>query len=241
MQLLMDGDGGGHVDDGRARVLGAMLPVHGVIFDCDGTLLDSMGIWHTAEEQLAGRAGITLDRRLVDELASCSLPEVSAIFHDRFGLGSSPHEVEGMFEDIVVDFYAHQVQARPGALACVRALVEQGIPCSVASSTPRDWLEVGLSHTGLRGFLGAVVSVDDVGKPKRYPDVYHRARDLMGTSLDGTWVVEDSTYALKTLTAAGYHRIGIYDCDASGTYEQLVRWSDLAVRDFAELHGHLLG
>jgi beta-phosphoglucomutase-like phosphatase (HAD superfamily) len=220
----------------RSRVA---LPVQGVVFDCDGTLLDSMGVWHVAEEQLASRAGIMLDRELIDKLASCSLPEVSSIFHTRFGLGSDSRDVEGMFEEIVVDFYAHQAQARPGALACVQTLFDQGIPCSVASSTPHDWLEVGLSHAGLLDLVCAVVSVDDVGRSKRYPDVYHRARELMGTSFDGTWVVEDSAYALRTLAVAGYHRIGIYDCDVSGTYGQLLRCSDLVVRNFAELSRHL--
>ena len=83
--------------------------------------------------------------------------------------------------------------------------------------------------------LDAVVSVDDVGKPKREPAVYDRARSLMGTELSRTWGVEDALYAIGTLKRAGYHTLAVYDCDLSGTYAELSASAERAGRDFRDL------
>ena len=79
------------------------------------------------------------------------------------------------------------------------------------------------------------MSVDDVGKPKREPAVYDRARELMGTPLCSTWGFEDSSYAVRTLRAAGYRTMGVYDSDLAGTYEDLAALCDHVVRGFGEL------
>ena len=207
----------------------------GVIFDCDGTLVDSMDVWREAEAHLAQRADATLSQADVDTLTTLTIPEVGAFFHERFGLGESADDVVRMIDEFMLGFYRTRVQARPGALAFVEGLAARGVRMSVASSSPVPYLEAGLARCGFAPYLDAIVSVDDVGKSKREPAVYDRARELMGTPLATTWGVEDSTYAVRTLNAAGYRTLGVYDCDLSGTYEELAAAADRAVRGFEEL------
>ena len=61
----------------------------GVIFDCDGTLIDSMMVWRETEAGLARRANVTLTAAEIDALTAMTIPECGAFFHERFGLGSS--------------------------------------------------------------------------------------------------------------------------------------------------------
>lgn len=198
----------------------------GVIFDCDGTLLDSMKVWREAEGELARRAGVTLSAAETDALTSMTIPECGSFFHERFGLGASSDEVVTMMDELMLEFYRERALARPGALAFVQGLAERGVRMSVASSSPQPYLQAGLERCGFAPYFDAIVSVDDVGTSKREPAVYDRAREVMGTPLATTWGVEDSVYAVGTLTAAGYRTLGIYDCDISGTRE--------ALRDAAE-------
>lgn len=207
----------------------------GVIFDCDGTLLDTMGVWRSMEASLAERAGANLTPQDKAYLTTTTTPEAAKFFHEKFGLGLSNEDVVGMISDYMMDFYSLRSTARPGALAFVRGLHEKGVRVSVASSSPMPFLLAGLSHNDFLPLLDAVVSADDVGKPKREPAVYDRARELMGTELATTWGVEDSLYAVHTLKRAGYRAVGVYDCDASGTYEDLALAADVAVRGFDEL------
>ena len=209
----------------------------GVIFDCDGTLLDSSGVWHEMEDEFSRRAGVRLTKADTDELNTLTVPESGAFFHERFGLGASAADVVGMIDEFVLGYYRERACERPGALAFVRALAERGVAMSVASSSPQAYLQAGLETAGFLPYLDAVVSVDDVGKPKREPAVYDRARELMGTPLCSTWGFEDSSYAVRTLRAAGYRTMGVYDSDLAGTYEDLAALCDHVVRGFGELDG----
>lgn len=211
------------------------MEVSGVIFDCDGTLLDTMGAWRQAERALAARAGATLDDRDIDVLNTLTVLEAGTFFNERFGIGACPEEAAGMLQDSVADHYARSVEARTGAVAFVRALASIGIVMGVASSSPRNLLEIGLGRAGLRECFSIVASTDDVGASKREPAVYDYARSFLGTAKAETWVFEDAAYALRTLRAAGYPTIGIHDRDDSGTFAELSALADCAIRGYAEL------
>lgn len=207
----------------------------GAIFDCDGTLLDSMGAWREMESEFAHRAGGELTEADRDLLTTLTTPEAGRFFHEKFGLGSSPDDVVSMVNEYMLEYYSTRSVARPGALSFVQGLSELGVRLSVASSSPVAFLRAGLSHTGFLPLLDAVVSVDDVGKPKREPAVYERARDLMGTETAMTWGFEDAAYAIGTLKRAGFHALAVYDCDESGTFEELSAAADKTVCGFHEL------
>ena len=170
----------------------------GVIFDCDGTLLDSMDVWREVEDELARRAGAQLTDADKDELTTLNIPEAGAFFHDRFGLGAAADDVVRMMDELMLDYYRNRAHERPGALVFVRALVERGVRVSVASSSPQKYLQAGLERAGFAPYVGLVVSVDDVSSSKREPKVYDHTRRLMGTPLETTWGFEDSAYALRT-------------------------------------------
>lgn len=207
----------------------------GVVFDCDGTLLDSMDVWREVEADLAHRAGVVLSAADTDELTTLTIPECGLFFHDRFNLGESGSDVVNMIDQLMLDYYHTRAQARPGALSFVQELCEHGVRVSVASSSPQPYLQAGLARCGFAHYLDAIVSVDDVGKSKREPAVFDRARTCMGTPLETTWGVEDSVYAVQTLRNAGYRTLGIYDCDLSGTHEQLMSVADRTILSFEEL------
>lgn len=207
----------------------------GVIFDCDGTLIDSMDAWRDLEGELGRRAGVELTSEDRQTLCTLNIPESAQYFHDRFGLGASGDEVVGMMDEIMLDFYGNRAVARPGALAFIEGLARHGVVMSVASSSPKPYLEAGLACAGIAPYLEAVVSVEDVHSNKRNPKVYDHTRDLMETPTPLTWGFEDAIYAVRTLARAGYGTVGVYDHDLSGTWGQLSAEADLAIRSFEDL------
>lgn len=207
----------------------------GVIFDCDGTLVDSMEAWHEVDRQLCAEAGIALTPQDADAITTMSLEEASAYMHEQCGLGESTEAVMAMIFDRMRAFYANEVEARPGALAFVRALHERGVPLAVASSTSPDMLRACLDRCGFTPYLQAIVSVDDLNTSKREPTVYDHARSFLGTDRAHTWGFEDAAYALDTLRGAGYRTAAIYDNDISGTRGALRERADIYFEDFTQL------
>ena len=212
----------------------------GVIFDCDGTLVDSMGAWHDVDRTLAAEAGIALTKADTDAITTMSLDEASTYLHEQCGLGTSASAVKEMIFERMRAFYAYEVEARPGALAFVQGLHARGVPMAVASSTPPDMLAICVERCGFAPYMKAVVSVDDLHTSKREPDVYDHARSFLGTDRAHTWGFEDAAYALDTLRAAGFRAGAIYDNDISGTRADLLAradfliatWEDLTVDEF---------
>ena len=217
------------------------MPEFGCIFDCDGTLIDSMVAWRQVEDELARRAGVTLTKQQTDLITTLTLPEVGDLFHREFGLGESAQDVLDIIDCFMGDFYSNKAEPRPGALEFVQNLHARGIPMAVASSTPSELLQAAVAHAGFAPYMQAVVSVDDVGHAKREPHVYDYARSFLGTRRDNTFGFEDAAYALVTLKDAGYRTVGVYDCDLSGTREQLQQLADVYAESFRELDGKTFG
>lgn len=122
----------------------------GVIFDCDGTLVDSMGAWHEVDRTLASEAGIMLTEADAEAITTMSLPEASAYLHEQCGLGESNEAVLEMIFDRMRAFYANEVEARPGALALRAGPARARRAYAVASSTPADMLATCVERCGIR-------------------------------------------------------------------------------------------
>lgn len=207
----------------------------GVIFDCDGTLLDSMSVWHDMDQRLAERAGVDFAPEDAEYMTSRNIYECGDYLHDKYGMGTSGADVVDIINTYMMEFYKHKAVPRPGAMEFVRGLYELGVPMSVASSTVPELLRQGLETAGLLPYFRAVVSVDDVGSSKREPAVYDMARAPLGTTREQTWGFEDAFYAVHTLRSSGYRVCGIYGDDISGSAEDLERESDLFITDFTDI------
>lgn len=204
-----------------------MKHLFGVIFDCDGTLLDSMDMWHSLDDRLAARAGVTLTKADRDFLTACTLEECGVYFHEQLGIGASSADVMDAFNEELLRFYQHEAAPKPGARELVQELANAGVPMAVASSTPSSLLRIGLEHAGMADAFKAIVSVEDVDSSKREPLVYDTTREALGTSREQTWGVEDALYAVETLKRAGYRTFAVFDSMTAGSPEELSRVADV--------------
>ena len=215
------------------------MEITGAIFDCDGTLVDSMGMWSHAFAWLCERYGV--EGVPMERVESISLRDGCALLHDEYGAGSSVDEV---YEDMcahVRDAYEHEVPLMPGAREFLDELAEAGVPMILASSTPVRELRCALAANDLAGYFVDVVSTEDVGgRDKEFPDVYLEAARRLGTPRSSTWVFEDAPFGVRTARRAGFPVVGLMN-DHDGRREEDVRpWCDVFVHGYAELSLALL-
>ena len=120
----------------------------GFIFDCDGTLLDTLDAWDAAEAELFSQAG-ELTQEQEDEIHSAPIEQAAAILHEKYGVGESADAVLAHLDAHLLPFYGERAEALPGVVEFVRKVADAGVPCVVLSSSPRRYLEAGLARIGV--------------------------------------------------------------------------------------------
>ncbi|MBQ9069495.1 MAG: HAD family phosphatase [Eggerthellaceae bacterium] len=206
----------------------------GFIFDCDGTLLDTMAAWNDLEERLFAEASIPFTSEEIDEVRALPIQLGAGKFFEH-GIGSSPEDVLDMLDMALLDFYRDEAIALPGAVEFVRSAREAGIPCTVVSSSPQRYVQAGLGRVGIADAFEAIVTTEDVDLSKQDPRIYLHAISSMGSSVESTWGFDDALYAIRVMSSIGLRTCGCYDHDETGTYDQLAEAADIAIRSFSEL------
>lgn len=207
----------------------------GLIFDCDGTLLDTMPAWNELEARFARMAGVVLNDEQLEELRAAPIDECAALFHNRYGLGESAEDVLGMMDEALLTYYQTKATALPGVVDMLKQARALGIPCTVVTSSPVRYVAAGLQNAGIGGYFERVITTDGVGLSKQDVRIWQLALDIMGSTPETTWGFDDSVYAVKVMNEVGINTVGAYDCDETGTYEQLAEVSDITVRSLEEL------
>ena len=188
------------------------MQVTGAIFDCDGTLVDSMHVWHNVFGAVLPKYGKTVDSDFFEQVEAVSLMDGCKLCVDHLGL---PVTAETLYEEFcayVTDQYQHHVSIIPGAKEFLQELYDAGIPMAVASSTPVREVRAALAAQGIDHLFKTVVSTEDVGGvDKVEPDVYLEALRRLGTDKATTWIFEDAPFGAQTAQNAGFPVVALYN------------------------------
>ena len=206
----------------------------GFIFDCDGTLLDTMNAWNALEERLFAQASIPFTPEQINEVRALPIQLSAGRFFEH-GIGESPEDVLSILDSALLGFYESEAQPLPFAVDFVRAAHAAGIACTIVSSSPQRYVCAGLKRAGIAECFVKIITTEDVGMSKQEPGIYSAAMDAMGSDAQTTWGFDDALYALEVMREMGIHTCGCYDHDETGTFEQLADAAEIAIRSFGEL------
>ena len=209
--------------------------IKGVIFDVDGVLRDSMGIWTDLGARYLVSIGKTPEEGLAEILFSMSMEQGAEYLREHYSIGLTAEEIGTGLQDMLRDFYYYEVQARPGAQQLLQAVSSAGIKITAATSSPREHIERALERNGLLSYVDRMFTNAEIGKSKHSPDIYDAAADHMGTAPGETCVFEDSLYALRTAAAAGYHTVGVFDSKGESDQEGLRGSAEIYIHELCEI------
>lgn len=202
----------------------------GLILDCDGVLLDSMGAWEQAEYAVCDTVGVVPTKEDIDLVNTMTLMEACEYYFKKYRSAGSVEATCRIIDESMFEFYRTQVPAEPGALEFVSALHEQGVRTCVVSSSPLRYLQAGLGKCGFLSYLDGVLSADELGTTKRENFIFDKALEILGTDKANTWGFDDTAYALRTVSGAGCRTVGIYSSDSNATVTALQDAAEFAYR-----------
>lgn len=211
--------------------------IAGVIFDIDGTILDSMPIWENAAERYLNGMGITADQTLGEILYAMSMTEGAKWLQFRYLPDLDVNAVISGVNRTIEGFYQHQVQLKDGVAPFLKAMKQVGIRMVAATSCDRQVVELALERLNIMGFFERIFTSSEIGVGKSDPAIYLAAAEHMGEKPGDIWVFEDALFAVQTAKKAGFKTVGVYDASSQKDWEEIRRTSDLSLEKLDNFDG----
>ncbi len=179
-----------------------------VIFDLDGVLVDSEGVWDEVRMRFVEENGGRWQDGAQRDMMGMSSVEWSRYVHDRLGVDMDPERISREVADGVADTYREKLPLLPGAVEAVKALAAEW-PLGLASSSNRHVIDLVLDLAGIADDFQATVSSEEVGAGKPAPDVYLEAARRLEVDPTACVAIEDSTNGIRSAHAAGMAVIAV--------------------------------
>ena len=210
----------------------SVTPPFGAIFDWDGVIIDSAKLHEQSWRALAQELGSALAPesfiRGFGMKSARIIEEIHRWASDPAEIARLTNRKEALYRELVAQ---SKIAPLAGVVEWLHRVHEAGIPCAVASSTPRLNIETVLERIGLQTAFREIVSAEDVVHGKPHPEVFEKAAERLGLAPERCVVFEDAHVGIEAAHAAGMRVIAV---TTTHDAEQL-RAADLVVRRLDEL------
>lgn len=206
-----------------------------IIFDLDGTLMDSMWLWDDIDIEYLGRYGYTPPDDLQKEIEGMGFTETACYFKKRFDLPDTVEEIKREWNRMAYEKYAKEVPLKKGVKNFLKKINEQGLKIGIASSNSRELIMASLRSNGVADYFDCITTSCDVPKGKPAPDVYLRVSDTLGVTPKDCLVFEDVPNGILAGKNAGMEVCAVedeYSIDQQGEIKKL---ADYYIRSYDEI------
>lgn len=209
--------------------------IEAVIFDLDGSLVDSMWIWHEIDVEYLGRYGLRVPDDLQHMIEGFSFTETAQYFKERFELPASVDEIRHTWNEMACDKYMHEVPLKPGAASFLDTCRKDGIKLGIATSNSRELVTNVADSHGLHDYFSCIMTGCDVGKGKPAPDIYLAVAERLAVNPADCLVFEDIVAGILSGKAAGMKVCAVEDEYSLFQTEEKKRLADYYIRDYRDL------
>lgn len=213
--------------------------IKAVIFDVDGTLVDSMWIWREVDIEFLGRRGIELPENLQKGIEGLSYTETAIFFKERFKLPDSVDEIKEEWRLMADDFYNNRIKLKSGADSFVKRLFDMGYKLGIATSNSRELVETLLKSHQLDKYFHIVRTSCEVPRGKPFPDVYLKASEDLGIKPEACLVFEDTVAGVTAAHTAGMRVCAVYDEFSEESKENILEMAIGYIYSYEEVEAEL--
>lgn len=206
-----------------------------VIFDLDGTLIDSMWVWDQIDEDYLSKKNIEVPKNLNSEIAHLSFNQVAKYFKKRFNLEDSLDDIKNSWNTMAYYHYSTDIKLKNGVKEFLDFLKSLNIKIGLATSNSMNLLEAALKNNGIYEYFDSITLTDEVSVGKHEPDVYLLAAKKLGVDPKNCLVFEDIIQAVIGAKKAGMKVIAVEDTRSLSDKNKLLEASDEFITDFSEL------
>ena len=206
-----------------------------VIFDMDGTLIDSTSLWHEIDVKFFAKRGMELPNDYAQNIVHLGLKEAARFTKEHYHIEESEQEIMDEWHQMSIDMYANDVELKDGALEILEFFKERNIPMAIATANDDTLYMPCIKRLGLDKYFDHIADVNNVKEGKHSARIYEYLAEQMHVDKDRVLVFEDMPTCVKTAFKAGFLTVAVYD-KASEKYDNEKKAnSALFINNFSEI------
>jgi len=206
-----------------------------VIFDLDGTLVDSMWMWKDIDIEYLEKHGIDLPSDLQTKIEGMSFSETAIYFKERFQLMDTIEEIKREWNNMARDKYLNSVPLKEGVKEFLEYLKANNIKTGIATSNSRELAEIAITNLGIKDYFNSVRTSCEVDRGKPSPDIYLLVASDLGVSPEECLVFEDVIHGIMAGKNANMTVCAVYDDFSKEVTQKKKDLADYYIDSYFEL------
>ena len=213
--------------------------IKAVIFDMDGTLIDSTGIWHEIDINFFAKRNMELPSDYAQHIVHLGLKQAAIYTKETYHLNESIQDIMDEWHNMSIDMYRYNVPLKPHALELLKLFKENNIKMAIATANDEPLYRPCIERLGIGEYFDEIADVNTAKEGKQSAKIYLDLAKKMGAEPQNTLVLEDMPTCVKTANKSGFITVAVYD-NASKAYDKEKKDNSLLfINDFGELINNL--
>lgn len=210
----------------------------GLIFDLDGTLLDSMKYWEKlGEDYLKGEGVSSFPYDFDERLKTMSLDMAAQYFIDEFHVKRAKTDILKGLNSLIEDRYLKDIPLKKGV--CEFLEKNSHLPMCIATANDRKLTIAALKRLGAEKYFKFIITVQEISSSKESAEIYIKAAEGLGLAPACCIVFEDSLHGVRSAKNAGFKVVAVKDSYSEKDIESLMSTADMYVENLNETEGKI--
>ncbi len=216
----------------RVVILNFLTDFKCVIFDLDGTLIDSIDAWRRVDEVFMERRGLPIPDDFYEKVSSLNFPQAADYVIAECGVTDTPEVVMAEWLELIRHEYAENIEMINGASEFLHQLKQNGVKLVLATASRKELYEPCLKRHGVYDLFDAFVTTDEVKRKKGFPDVYILAAQKVGVEPETCCVFEDIYLGIVGAKAANMKAVAVLEEHSKDDFDKIRELCDMTIKDY---------
>jgi 16S rRNA pseudouridine516 synthase len=210
--------------------------IEAVIFDVDGTLIDSMGVWREVDEIYLARYNKEMPDNLQKDLSGLSIKQAADYFKNVIGIDETQEKMLADWNELAMHQYRHEIMLKESAAKWLATIAERGLPMAVGTSNTRMLAHAALEVHQIEHYFKVIMTGEDVVKGKPDPYIYQTAAARLGVKPENCLVFEDIPAGIMAGRSAGMKVCAVWDSFSEYQTDEKKALANYYIHSFEDIY-----